>query len=84
MALAPNQLRYANPGEKLHKLALVLGAGGGGKEEGERAGERAAPADNGMARSMASRRAFWTAGTETSRGRKSGVLRLAMLWAITL
>lgn len=26
MALAPNQLRYANPGEKLHKLALVLGA----------------------------------------------------------
>jgi asparagine synthase (glutamine-hydrolysing) len=26
MALAPGQLRYPNPGEKLHKLALVLGA----------------------------------------------------------
>jgi len=26
MALAPSQLRYPNPGEKLHKLALVLGA----------------------------------------------------------
>jgi asparagine synthase (glutamine-hydrolysing) len=26
MNLAPEQLRYANPGEKLHKLALILGA----------------------------------------------------------
>ena len=26
MTLAPGQLRYPNPGEKLHKLALVLGA----------------------------------------------------------
>lgn len=26
LALAPGQLRYPNPGEKLHKLALVLGA----------------------------------------------------------
>lgn len=26
MALAPSRLRYPNPGEKLHKLALVLGA----------------------------------------------------------
>ncbi len=26
MALAPDRLRYPNPGEKLHKLALVLGA----------------------------------------------------------
>jgi asparagine synthase (glutamine-hydrolysing) len=26
LALAPGRLRYANPGERLHKLALVLGA----------------------------------------------------------
>lgn len=28
MKLSPGHLRYANPGEKLHKLALVLSAGG--------------------------------------------------------
>jgi asparagine synthase (glutamine-hydrolysing) len=27
MALSPGHFRYANPGEKLHKLALILGAG---------------------------------------------------------